>query len=133
MPSGANDTTVPGAPPAVRDGTGIQDQTIAMSSTQLSANWDMAWDAESGIKGYQYAIGTAVGGTDVTNWTTLPNQLGITKTGLSLTNGQTYYFSVRAINGVGLTGPATNSGGQTYGLTDTTAPSAPPAVRDGGN
>jgi hypothetical protein len=29
-----------------------------------------------------------------------------------LTVGQTYYFSVRAVNGAGLTGPATNSKGQ---------------------
>ena len=91
----------------------------------------MAVDNESGIKGYQYAIGTTPGGTDVVNWTTLMNVRGVTKTGLSLTTGQTYYFSVKAINGVGLTGPAANSNGQTVG-TDTTPPSAPPAVRDGG-
>ena len=89
----------------------------------------MAIDNESGIKGYQYAIGTSQGGTNVTNWTTIKNILGVTKTGLSLTTGQTYYFSVKAINGVGLTGPAANSNGQTVG-TDTTAPSAPAAVRD---
>jgi hypothetical protein len=130
LPGGANDTTAPGAPPVVRDGT-AQDQSIALSTTQLSANWDMAWDAESGIKAYQYAIGTTPGATNVTNWTTLINRLGITKTGLSLSTGQTYYFSVKAQNGVGMWGPATNSNGQTVG-TDTTPPSAPPAVRDGG-
>ena len=129
LPCGANDTTAPGTPPVVRDGTGATDQSIALSSTQLSANWDTAWDAESGIKAYQYAIGTTLGGTNVVNWTTLPCQLGVTKTGLSLTTGQTYYFSVKAINGVGLTGPATNSNGQTVG-TDTTPPGAPAAVRD---
>ena len=129
---GPNDSTAPTAPPVVRDGTGPdQDQSIALSSTQLSANWEPAWDAQSGIKAYQYAIGTSKGGTDVTNWTTLKCQFGVTKTGLSLTSGQTYYFAVRAINGVGLTGPITNSNGQTYGPTDTTAPGAPAAVRDG--
>ena len=128
---GPNDSTAPSAPPAVRDGTGTSDVSIALFTTQLSANWDMAWDAQSGIKCYQYAIGTTQGGTDVTNWTTLKNQFGVTKTGLSLTTGQTYYFSVKAINGVGLTGPATNSNGQTVG-TDATAPSAPAAVRDAG-
>ena len=89
----------------------------------------MAVDNESGIKGYQYAIGTSQGGTDVTNWTTIKNMRCVTKTGLSLTTGQTYYFSVKAINGVGLTGPAANSNGQTVG-TDTTAPGAPAAIRD---
>ena len=128
LPSGANDTTPPTAPPVVRDGTN-DDQSIALSTTQLSANWDMAWDAESGVKGYQYAIGTTLGGTNVVNWTSLPYQLSVTKTGLSLTTGQTYYFGVKAINGVGLTGPAANSNGQTVG-TDSTGPTAPPAVRD---
>ena len=37
----------------------------------------------------------------------------MTKTGLTLTVGQTYFFSVQAVNGVGLTGSATNSNGQT--------------------
>ena len=128
LPSGSSDASAPGAPPVVRDGTGT-DQSIALSTTQLSANWDMAWDAQSGIKAYQYAIGTSQGGTNITNWTTIKNQLGVTQTGLSLTSGQTYYFSVKAINGVGITGPATNSNGQTVG-TDATAPSAPAAVRD---
>jgi len=33
--------------------------------------------------------------------------------GLTLTVGQTYFFSVQAVNGAGLTGSATNSNGQT--------------------
>ena len=53
----------------------------------------------------------------------------MTKTGLTLSVGQTYYFSVKAVNGAGLTGSATNSNGQT--VVDTTPPSAPPTVRDG--
>ena len=129
LPSGGSDTTAPSAPPTVRDGTAT-DQSIAVSTTQLSANWDPAWDAESGIKGYQYAIGTTLGGTNVVNWASMKNETVVTKTGLSLTTGQTYYFSVKAVNGAGLVGPATNSNGQTVG-TDTTPPSAPAAVRDG--
>ncbi len=130
LPSGGGDTTPPTAPPVVRDGAGA-DQSIALSATQLSANWEPAVDAESGIKGYRYAIGTTPGGTDVAAWTPLANVLGVTRTGLSLTMGQTYYFSVKAVNGVGLVGPAATSKGQKVG-TDTTPPSAPAAVRDGG-
>ena len=127
--SGGSDSTPPGAP-VVRDGTG-ESQSIAISTTQLSANWDPADDLESGIKGYQYAIGTTPGGTDVADWTSIANVLGVTKTGLSLTAGQTCYFSVKAVNGAGLVGSATTSKGQTVG-TATTPPSAPAAVRDGG-
>ena len=75
-------------------------------ATQLSANWEPAVDAESGIKGYRYAIGTTPGGTDVAAWTPLANVLGVTRTGLNLTMGQTCYFSVKAVNGVGLVGRA---------------------------
>ena len=95
----------------------------------MSANWDASTDNESGISGYQYAIGTTAGGTQTVNWTSLGNVTTVTKTGLTLTVGQTYYFSVKAVNGAGLTGSATNSNGQT--VVDTTPPSAPANVRDG--
>jgi hypothetical protein len=127
IPSSGADSTPPSAPPAVRDGTS-SDIVYTNSTTQLSANWDASTDNESGISGYQYAIGTSAGGTQTVNWTSLGNVTTVTKTGLALTNGQTYYFGVRAINGAGLTGSATNSNGQTV---DSTAPSAPATVRDG--
>lgn len=58
--------------------------------------------AGSGILGYQYAIGTTSGANDIVDWTTLaggssptsPNQV----TGLSLTAGNTYYYSMRALD-----------------------------------
>ena len=125
----SDDTTPPTAPAVVRDGTGTDISTTAFV-TQLSANWDAATDPESDIGGYQYAIGTSAGGTQTVNWTLLGNVTTVTKTGLSLTVGQTYYFSVLAVNGAGLTGNATNSNGQTV-VTDPTPPSAPANVRDG--
>ena len=122
------DTTPPSAPATVRDGTGA-DISTTNSCSQLSANWDAATDAESGISGYQYAIGTSAGGTQTVNWTSLGNVTTVTQSGLSLVVGQTYYFSVYAVNGAGLTGSATNSNGQT--VVDTTPPTAPATVRDG--
>jgi hypothetical protein len=127
IPSAGTDTTPPSAPGTVRDGTG-SDIAYTTSTTQLSANWDVSSDAQSGISGYQYAIGTSAGGTQTVNWTSLGNVTTVTKTGLSLTSGQTYFFSVKAVNGVGLTGNATNSNGQKV---DSSAPSAPANVRDG--
>ena len=123
------DSTPPSAPPNVRDGTGTDISTTS-STTQLSANWDASTDNESGISGYQYAIGTSAGGTQTVNWTSLGNVTTVTKTALTLSVGQTYYFSAKAVNGAGLTGSATNSNGQTV-VTDSTPPSAPPNVRDG--
>ncbi len=103
---------IPTAPPAVYDGTttGVETLTTTLT-TQLSANWTAASDPQSGITGYKYAIGTTAGGTNVVGWTSLGNVLAVTKTGLSLNVGTTYYFGVEAVNGVGATGPATNSSG----------------------
>ena len=110
----------PSAPANVRDGVGA-DITYTTSNTQLSANWDASTDPDGSVTAYQYAIGTSAGGTQTVNWTTLGNVTTVTKTGLSLTNGQIYYFSVKAVNNQGLAGNATNSNGQTV---NTTAPSA---------
>ena len=126
----SDDTTPPSAPAVVRDGTGTDISTTAFT-TQLSANWDASTDADSDIGGYQYAIGTSAGGTQTVNWTLLGNVTTVTRTGLSLTVWQTYYFSVLAVNGAGLTSSATNSNGQTVCGNDITSPSAPANVRDG--
>ena len=112
----------PSAPANVRDGTG-SDITYTTSNTQLSANWDASTDSDGSVTAYKYAIGTSAGGTQTVNWTTFGNVTTVTNTGLSLTNGQTYYFSVYAVDNQGLAGNATNSNGQTV---NTTAPSARP-------
>ncbi|OGS27436.1 MAG: hypothetical protein A2297_04420 [Elusimicrobia bacterium RIFOXYB2_FULL_48_7] len=122
------DITAPGATGAVRDGTGT-DESMTLSSTTLSANWDASADAESGIAKYIYAIGTSTGGTNVRGWTD-NTATSVTATGLTLAVGSTYYFSVKAQNGQGFFGSVTSSNGQ-YVSGDVTPPSAPAAVRDG--
>jgi hypothetical protein len=122
------DTTPPANIATVNDGTG-SDAGSTTLTTQLSANWTASNDPE-GLSGYKYAIGTTAGGSNVTNWTTLGNVLTVTKTGLTLTIGSTYYFSVKAVNNAGLESAAANSNGQ-FVRGDTTAPGAPAAVRDG--
>ncbi|OGS28063.1 MAG: hypothetical protein A2297_02220 [Elusimicrobia bacterium RIFOXYB2_FULL_48_7] len=130
------DTTPPAAPVQVRDGTGADIQW-AMTNNSLTGNWDTAVDAESGISGYKYAIGEAPGATDVSGWIFVgSNVLAITKTGLTLSPGSTYYFSVKAINGAGLTSSAANSNGHyviTIDTNDTTPPATPAQIRDGLN
>ncbi|GIV22817.1 MAG: glycosyl hydrolase family 18 protein [Bacteroidia bacterium] len=108
------DWTPPTASAAVRDGLG-PDESTTYNGTQLSANWDPCADPHSDVVGYEYAIGTAPGATDVVGWTPLPaSPTSHTHTGLTLTDGQTYYWCVRAINGAGLTGPYTCSNGILY-------------------
>jgi len=89
------DTTPPTIPAVTDDGA-----TTNYIST-FHAVWT-AQDPQTGISEYQYAIGTSSGGIDVVNWTSCGTQAEITKTGLSLVTGKTYYFSVKAKNGVGL-------------------------------
>ena len=125
------DGTPPSAPGVVRDGTLSVDISTTISTTQLSANWTAGADAESGISGYQYAIGTTAGASDTYNWTTLGVVTTVTRPGLALSVGATYYFSVKSINGAGLYSTASNSNGVVVVSTaDVTAP-VMGAVRDG--
>jgi hypothetical protein len=89
------DSTPPTTPIVTDDGK------YTSSTTWLHATWSSS-DPESGITEYQYAIGTSSGGTDVVDWTSVGTATGVTKTGLSLTQGTTYYFAVKAKNGQGL-------------------------------
>lgn len=104
------DTTPPGAIAFVNDGAGA-DEDVQGAATQLTANWAASTDAESGIAAYYIAAGTTPGGTNIISWTSAGNATGTTKTGLSLTNGATYYWSVKALNGAGLFGAVTTSDG----------------------
>jgi hypothetical protein len=108
------DDTPPGDIAWINDGTtpgpgGDIDSTD--STTQLSANWAQSTDNESGISGYKYAIGDTPGSTGVVSWTNT-NGTSVTRTGLTLTVGKTYYFSVKAVNWAGLESNPINSDGQ---------------------
>jgi len=85
----------------VNDGTGSDVDTVCSLST-LSANWTASTDVNSGIVKYLFAIGTTTGATDIVNWTDVALNTFVTASGLSLTAGQTYYFSVKAENTAGL-------------------------------
>jgi hypothetical protein len=104
------DTTPPDNIASVNDGTGT-DIDSTYSTSQLSANWTAATDDESSITNYHYAIGDTPGSTGVVAWTTLGNVTSVTKAGMSLNIGTTYYFSVKA-QSAGGTSNATSSDGQ---------------------
>ncbi|OGS26168.1 MAG: hypothetical protein A2297_06375 [Elusimicrobia bacterium RIFOXYB2_FULL_48_7] len=123
----STDTSSPTAPGAVRDGAVAgADAGSTLSTTQLSANWDVSVDTESGISKYWYAIGTTPGGTGVAAWADNGTASTVTKTGITLTVGTTYYFSVKAQNGIGLIGLPANSNGQYAAVTPSTG--TPPVV-----
>lgn len=112
------DTSAPAAG-SVSDGTGA-DADFQAGTTSLSANWTAFTDAESGIAGYEWAIGTTPGGTETQAFTSVGLVTSASNTALTLSTGATYYASVRATNGAGLTTTATSDGL----LVDATAPPA---------
>src|SRR5262249_9682223 len=120
--------TVDGTGPVagtVNDGL-VTDLAFQASASSVSANWSGFTDAETGVAGDEWAIGTTAGATDVQAFTAVGASTSATATGLSLVSGSTYYVTVRATNGVGLTATATSNGV----VVDSTAPGAG-TVEDG--
>lgn len=101
------DATPPSAPVVTDDGR------YTTNATQLHATWTASSDPESGISKYEYSIGTSAGATDVAGWADNALATSVTRTGLSLANGQTYYVNVRAKNGAGAYSSVASSDGIT--------------------
>ncbi len=119
------DTTGP-SPGTVLDGSGA-DIGFQASATTIQANWSGFADSISGITSYEWAIGTTAGGADILAWANVGMTTGASQSGLSLTEGQTYYVSVRGIDAVSNVGAMATSDGVTV---DSVAP-APGTVSDG--
>jgi len=100
--SSTMDSTPPGQV-LVRDGTG-QDIDSSPHTNMVSANWGSAIDEESGISRYWYKIGTTQGGSEILDW--IDNgrvrSFSTSRTNLALVRGETYYVTVKAVNGAGL-------------------------------
>jgi len=95
----------------VKDGVGADQDWSSLPAT-LSANWALADCADD----YEYALGTSAGATNVIGWTGANTPPSVTRSDLTLADGQTYYFSVRGLNGT-TTGSPTSSDGVTVDLT----------------
>ncbi|MFH0886890.1 MAG: hypothetical protein V1843_01855 [bacterium] len=106
----------------VHDGlSATSDINYQSSITTLSCTW-AATDSGSNIAEYKYKITEgSISGATVEGWTSTGLDNYVTKAGLSLTNGYTYYFSISASNEVG---EATifNSDGVIINSADTEAP-----------
>lgn len=112
------DWTAPSSVAPVNDGAGA-DLDLTISSSTLEANWGTSTDSHSGFSRYWYAIGTAPCDSDVVTWTNNWGYDTAVVNTLSLQNGITYYFSVRAENGAGLLSPCDASDGIYVDLTTT--------------
>jgi hypothetical protein len=106
-----NDSGAPQSPndPAVTDN---EAPTLAGSITDgtyfdsISQSPMLGWSAGSdvggsGVSKYQIAIGTTSGGIQVLGWTDIGNVTSYQVSSLSLSEGVTYYPTVRVVDGVG--------------------------------
>ncbi|NOX65476.1 MAG: fibronectin type III domain-containing protein [Chlorobi bacterium] len=89
------------------------DYVIMLTDSSLSASWYSASDPESGIIGYLFALGTTEGASDVISWSAVKStSFTLDKTQLNkllnikLQKNATYYFSIKAMNGIGVVGEA---------------------------
>jgi hypothetical protein len=87
------------------------DIDTSFSLTEMDGNWTASSDPHSGLVQYHYAIGTQPLTNDIAGWTATTD-LFAHISGLSLTDGETYYFTVRAENGAGLLSSDSASNGQ---------------------
>ncbi len=110
------DPTPPTTPVVTDDGD------VTSDNTQLHASW-VSEDIESGIVEYQYAIGTTTETTNIVPWTSVGANTEVIHdfSGLPLTEGQVYYFLVKAKNGLDLWSKIGTSDGIVVSSPDKTA------------
>ena len=101
----------------VNDGTaGDTDTTNSLS--QLSSNWTISADTNSGIEKYWYAIGSSAGASDIKTWTDNGLNTSVSDTGLTLLPFLYYYYSVKSLDSAGLQSSVFSSDGQLVYITN---------------
>ena len=105
----------------------MDDGVYTASATQLHASWRSS-DPESRIAKYRYSVRQdSTAGTIIVRWTPTKST-SVTRTGLSLLQGTTYYVAVKARNKVGLWSAIGYSDGITV---DTTPPTGTISINNG--
>jgi len=79
----------------VKDGLGA-DSDITTSLLALSANWSAS--STTTVSTFSYSIGTTSGGANIVSDTNVGGAVSVTASGLTLTEGQTYYVTIVARN-----------------------------------
>ncbi|VDI67222.1 Hypothetical predicted protein [Mytilus galloprovincialis] len=87
------------------------DAVCSESLTSVSVTWQLFTDDESGIVGYQIAVGTTPGGGQIKAFFDVPQDARYyTVSGLYLMGYRKVYVSVRGTNGAGVSSVATSNG-----------------------
>jgi hypothetical protein len=93
-------------PPIVTDGG-----SLTASSNHLAAGWTAPAGGKQPITEYEYAIGTSPKASDTLGWTSAGASTSFSRDDLHLTDGATYYISVRARDSDGNWGAIGSSDG----------------------
>ena len=122
--------TVDTSPPTTPGSPSWAGSYWGYTSTSPAVSWTASTDSGSGVSYYQIALGTTAGAQNVVAWTSIGNVTSYSFSGLTLTNGSSYYATVRAVDAVGniSTAANTSSGSNTTFTVDTAAPNPPTAV-----
>ncbi|MBC7865552.1 MAG: T9SS type A sorting domain-containing protein, partial [Bacteroidia bacterium] len=104
------DWTNPSDVDTINDGLGA-DESVTNVTTTLAANWTNSVDPNSAISRYWYSVGIAPGDSSVIAWTSNWGNTIVAVNGLSLTQGQLYYFNIKSEDGAGLFSAVTSSNG----------------------
>lgn len=79
--------------------------------SRIAVQWNGFWDKESGIRTFYVCVGTQAGKCNMRNFTEVRNSTTYTFQDLPLVQGETYFVSVKAENGAGLTSDTETSAG----------------------
>ncbi|MEX2012151.1 MAG: fibronectin type III domain-containing protein, partial [Patescibacteria group bacterium] len=89
----------------------VDDINWTTDTTTASANWNGFADSESGVVGYSVGLGTSIGSDDVVAFADVALATSyVFPLGAGLTEGTTYFATVRATNGVGLVSTLSSDG-----------------------
>ncbi|HIA29290.1 MAG TPA: T9SS type A sorting domain-containing protein [Candidatus Marinimicrobia bacterium] len=108
--------TIPPVISAVYEGTADQDEDYQGSDTTFTIGWEGSDDA-SGIAQYEYTVGSTLGDSDVVAWSDAGLATEAFVTSLSLSEGVTYFASVRAYDSAGNISEVLSGDGITIDLT----------------
>ena len=88
----------------------LKDKIYQSSSEEISVSWKGFQDKESGIARYEICVGSKTGLCDVSAFKKYGLVTKAVINAVNLTHNETYYTTVRAVNGAGQTSFATSNG-----------------------
>ncbi|KJE90308.1 hypothetical protein CAOG_01639 [Capsaspora owczarzaki ATCC 30864] len=87
-----------------------EDDDYSTNRTSIAGQWLNFVDPESGIKVFEWAVGTKPNHEDVMLFTPVGTSTVASRSGLSLTDGRKYFVTLRACNMAGLCSVGTSNG-----------------------